>query len=124
MRIRLRWQRHGELDSCPESRVKRGLTTAYLGSYRKIKMTSQLHAPAPIRQSISRGLSRRNAIRCLASLGGGYALATASRAIAEEVPLAIKGYDPVAYFTDGKPVRGLPETEYVWDEHRYLFSNA
>jgi hypothetical protein len=29
MRIRLRWRRHGELDSCPESRVKRRLTVAY-----------------------------------------------------------------------------------------------
>jgi hypothetical protein len=87
-------------------------------------MTSQSHAPAPVRQANSFGLSRRNAIRGLAFLGGGYALATTSRAGAEEVPLAIKGYDPVAYFTDGKPVRGLPETEYVWDEHRYLFSNA
>ena len=23
--------------------------------------------------------------------------------------IAIKGYDPVAYFTDGKPTRGSPE---------------
>ena len=40
---------------------------------------------------------------------------------AEEEPLAIKGYDPVAYFTDGKPTPGLPEIEYEWDEHRYRF---
>ena len=43
---------------------------------------------------------------------------------AEEEPLAIKGYDPVAYFTDGKPTRGLPEYEYQWDEHRYRFASA
>jgi hypothetical protein len=36
--------------------------------------------------------------------------------------LAIRGYDPVAYFTLGTPVRGLPQIEYVWDEHRYRFS--
>jgi len=41
---------------------------------------------------------------------------------AESVPLAIKGYDPVAYFTVGSPVRGLPKIEYEWDEHRYRFS--
>ena len=41
---------------------------------------------------------------------------------AEKAPLAIKGYDPVAYFTDGKPRRGLPEIEYEWDEHRYRFA--
>jgi YHS domain-containing protein len=39
----------------------------------------------------------------------------------EKVPLAIKGYDPVAYFTVGKPALGLPEIEYEWDEHRYRF---
>ena len=44
-------------------------------------------------------------------------------AAAEDVPLAIKGYDPVAYFTDGKPTHGLPEIEYEWDEHRYRFSS-
>jgi hypothetical protein len=44
--------------------------------------------------------------------------------VAEELPLAIKGYDPVAYFTDQKPTRGLPDFEYVWDEHRYQFASA
>jgi hypothetical protein len=42
----------------------------------------------------------------------------------DKVPLAIKGYDPVAYFTIGKPALGLPEIEYEWDEHRYRFSSA
>jgi hypothetical protein len=44
--------------------------------------------------------------------------------VAETVPLAIRGYDPVAYFTLATPVRGLQQFEYVWDEHRYLFSRA
>jgi YHS domain-containing protein len=38
--------------------------------------------------------------------------------------LAIKGYDPVAYFTDGKPMRGVSEIEYEWDGLRYRFSRA
>jgi hypothetical protein len=42
----------------------------------------------------------------------------------EPVPLAIKGYDPVSYFTTGGPARGLPEFEYEWDEHRYRFARA
>jgi YHS domain-containing protein len=41
---------------------------------------------------------------------------------AESAPLAIKGYDPVAYFTVGSPVRGLSKIEYEWDEHSYRFS--
>ena len=42
----------------------------------------------------------------------------------ESVALAIKGYDSVAYFTDGRPVRGLPEFSYEWDELLYYFSSA
>ena len=42
----------------------------------------------------------------------------------ERPPLAIKGYDPVAYFTIGKPAIGLPDMEFVWDEQRYRFSSA
>lgn len=44
-------------------------------------------------------------------------------AAAENSPLAIKGYDPVAYFMLGKPTPGLPSIEYEWDEHRYRFSS-
>jgi hypothetical protein len=43
---------------------------------------------------------------------------------AEQLPLAIKGYDPVAYFTLGHPERGVPEIEFVWDELRYRFARA
>ena len=28
--------------------------------------------------------------------------------------VAIKGYDPVAYFTEGRAVRGSPEFEHDW----------
>src|SRR5262245_37435459 len=38
--------------------------------------------------------------------------------------VAIKGYDPVAYFSDSKPVKGDPAISYDWDEARYLFANA
>ncbi|HEY1260181.1 MAG TPA: YHS domain-containing (seleno)protein [Stellaceae bacterium] len=59
----------------------------------------------------------------LLAIGG--ALAASWRpAEAEELPLAIKGYDPVAYFTDGKPVRGLPEFEYQWDDYRWQFASV
>jgi YHS domain-containing protein len=36
--------------------------------------------------------------------------------------VAIKGYDPVAYFTVGHPVKGSPEIEYVWKDARWHFS--
>jgi hypothetical protein len=38
--------------------------------------------------------------------------------------LAIKGYDPVAYFTLGKPVKGKKEFEYNWRDAQWRFSNA
>lgn len=70
-----------------------------------------------------KNLSRRSAIR-LALLAAASPFAPALPSVAAELPLAIRGYDPVAYFTDGRPARGLPEIDYEWDEHRYLFSRA
>ena len=69
-------------------------------------------------------LSRRSAIR-LSLLAAASALgpSIASRA-AEPAPLAIKGYDPVAYFTAGRPVPGSPDIELEWDESRYRFSSV
>ena len=67
-------------------------------------------------------LSRRNTILGILLLTAGSELAWSPHCVAvEDVPLAIKGYDPVAYFTDGKPTLGLPGIEYEWDEHRYRF---
>jgi YHS domain-containing protein len=61
----------------------------------------------------------------LVTLVGIYGLVTAiPSAVAQQVPLAIRGYDPVAYFTDGKPTRGTPGIEYEWDGLRYRFSRA
>ena len=70
-------------------------------------------------------ISRRSALRGLVMLLVGPPCATASRCLAtEQVSLAIKGYDPVAYFTVGKPTPGLPEIDYQWDEQRYLFASV
>jgi hypothetical protein len=69
-------------------------------------------------------LSRRNAIRGLALLCAASAFASSSSMAADQARLAIQGYDPVAYFTVGTPVQGLPEFEFEWDEHRYLFSRS
>ena len=39
-------------------------------------------------------------------------------------PLVLKGYDPVAYFTDGKPVQGVASYELTFDGQRYRFASA
>jgi YHS domain-containing protein len=42
----------------------------------------------------------------------------------DEHGLAIKGYDPVAYFTDGKPVMGKAEHSYKWNGAEWHFANV
>jgi len=37
---------------------------------------------------------------------------------------AIEGYDPVAYFTDSKPVKGNSATAYEWKGTTWQFANA
>jgi len=52
------------------------------------------------------------------------ALPALGPALAQERPLVLKGYDPVAYFTDRKPVQGMAEYEVVFDGQRYRFASA
>jgi hypothetical protein len=39
-----------------------------------------------------------------------------------ESSLAIRGYDPVAYFTVGRPTPGRSDLQYLWDEHVFRFA--
>jgi enamine deaminase RidA (YjgF/YER057c/UK114 family)/YHS domain-containing protein len=41
----------------------------------------------------------------------------------DETKLSISGYDPVAYFTDGKPVQGKAELEYLWHKLAWRFAS-
>jgi len=52
------------------------------------------------------------------------ALAAGPQVNATITGLALRGYDPVAYFTDGKPVQGTAEFEFEWDDHRWRFASA
>jgi YHS domain-containing protein len=66
--------------------------------------------------------TRRAAFR-LVLFAAAFPIAIAAPAhSADQTPLAIKGYDPVAYFTLGKPMPGLADVEYEWDERRYRFA--
>ena len=42
----------------------------------------------------------------------------------DEPKLSISGYDPVAYFTDGRPVQGKADFEYVWRKQRWRFASG
>ena len=53
------------------------------------------------------------------------ALAVWGAVIAGDAPrLVLKGHDPVAYFTEGKPVQGSPQFAHDWDGGRYYFTSA
>jgi hypothetical protein len=57
-------------------------------------------------------------------------LFTASLAVAGEIvnkdrkDVAIRGYDTVAYFTENKPVPGLPEFVHEWHDAKWQFASA
>jgi len=55
-------------------------------------------------------------------LGG--ALACLPAGAGERTRVAISGYDAVAYFTDGHPVRGSADFSYLYDEAVYYFASA
>jgi YHS domain-containing protein len=76
--------------------------------------------------------TRRNVLRLVvgAAVVGSVAEGLAQvRAVAQTNPpatdrIALKGYDPVAYFTLSTPTPGVAEYDYVYDGVRYYFANA
>src|SRR6478672_3061029 len=54
------------------------------------------------------------------------ALFLGSNAVAQggDDRLALKGYDPVAYFTDKRPMVGDPQYQYEWDGGVYRFTSV
>ena len=62
--------------------------------------------------------------RGAALLGLLFVALSGSAARGDEPRLSISGYDPVAYFTDGRPVRGKAEFEYEWRKLRWRFASG
>src|SRR5262245_39570296 len=85
-------------------------------------IVAQAREGKPTRRRAVQRLSRRDAVCLLALLGAVPHTRALAGAATDGPPLAIKGYDPVAYFTLGKPAAGLPAIEYEWDEQRYRFA--
>lgn len=76
--------------------------------------------------SLCSGLKRR----CVAVLSFGFALFALSGIVWAKDPintnwrgLAIKGYDPVAYFTTGGPVKGEKSFSYTWQGAKWRFAS-
>ena len=53
-----------------------------------------------------------------------FAALSLQAANAESTHVAIQGYDVVAYFTDGKAVKGSPSYELPFDDSKWQFANA
>jgi hypothetical protein len=51
-------------------------------------------------------------------------LSAAPTPAGDPAAIAIRGYDPVAYFTLQRATPGVAQFEYDWDEHRWRFSSA
>jgi YHS domain-containing protein len=50
-------------------------------------------------------------------------IALAQTPYISEPRVVLKGYDVVAYFTEGKAVKGTPKINFNWDGGRYQFSS-
>jgi YHS domain-containing protein len=71
-----------------------------------------------------RGMLQTRFVLALAAASLAGLFAQFSAAGAAELPLAIRGYDPVAYFTLQRATPGDARFEYSWDEHRWQFASA
>src|SRR6185436_4475790 len=73
-------------------------------------------------------VSRRSMLAAFSALGASVAFGTRLAAQAGKPPsgerVALNGYDPVAYFTDGRPAKGSPEFSASFDGTAYQFKNA
>src|SRR2546423_13872616 len=69
-------------------------------------------------------LARRHAVCLVLSTAVAVFAGQTPMSAAEELPLAIKGYDPVAYFDTGTPTPGLAAIEYEHEGLRYRFARV
>ena len=71
-------------------------------------------------------ISRRTLVASVAC--SGFLWGLANRAVASGPPegrrIALSGYDPVAYFEDGRPTKGTREFWFSFDDVVYLFRSA
>jgi hypothetical protein len=75
-----------------------------------------------------RNVSRRAFLSNTAAIVVAIAVLSPLAARAATLPagrrVALSGYDPVAYFTDGRPVKGSDEFWFAFDDAVYLFHSA
>src|SRR5688572_1599979 len=57
------------------------------------------------------------------ALVAGFSLSAQQSPVFVKADKAIRGFDPVAYFTEGKAVQGKEELTYTWINSNWYFSN-
>ena len=57
------------------------------------------------------------------ALVAGHSLSAQQSPVFVQADKAIRGFDPVAYFTEGKPVQGKEELTYTWNNGNWYFSS-
>ena len=57
-------------------------------------------------------------------LGGAAFAASPVEPVNQKSGLAVKGHDPVAYFTEGRPAKGNPQFSFEWMGARWVFPSA
>ncbi len=70
------------------------------------------------------GLTRRSFVAAAAAAASYGGSAAAQNAPLAAQRIALKGYDPVSYFTDGKPEKGSSEFTFAFDDTTYWFKSA
>jgi len=81
--------------------------------------------PRYFQEHLMRDFSRRSFVSV--AVAGAFYCGTATAQNASPVAgtrVALKGYDPVSYFTDGKPEKGSGEFTFAFDDTTYWFKSA
>jgi enamine deaminase RidA (YjgF/YER057c/UK114 family) len=120
--------RLGEGDS-PEGRAGLSISVRIVDAFdlaaddAHYSLTSRLVDDRPSRGETMQ-VVRPSSVKLSAALTGLlFAAVLAPNARSEEPKLSISGYDPVSYFTDGKPVQGKSDVEYLWHKLRWRFAS-
>jgi len=69
-------------------------------------------------------MSRQNCLTLASLLTAISIVSAGARAADTDKPMAIKGYDPVAYFSLSKPMHGDSRYQFEWDGSIYRFISA
>jgi len=76
-----------------------------------------------MRRAFARSLGSTLLMAVLLVLVSGRAAAGDKPLATDADHVAIQGYDPVAYFTDGKAIKGSSRYAYSWDDARWQFAS-